>query len=150
MPLAHLDPFVRHPLVFLTVCTAKRAPVLGNATVHSLLTTLWRESFGRNGWCVGRYVLMPDHVHLFAMPGENPDPLHQWVSRWKSISARQIVAATGSVAPIWQRDYFDRFLRSVESYSAKWEYVCNNPVRANLVTMSADWPYQGVIHDLSP
>lgn len=52
-------------------------------------------------------------------------------------------------APIWQRDYFDRFLRTAESYGNKWDYVCNNPVRAGLVASAADWPYQGVIYELS-
>lgn len=149
MRLSHLNPFARHPLVFLTVCTAKRAPILNNAVTHAILLKLWRDSQSRNGWCVGRYVLMPDHIHLFAMPDEKPVALGGWVSTWKSISARQIVAETGAPAPIWQRDYFDRYLRTAESYSAKWDYVCNNPVRSGLVTRVDDWPYQGVIHNLA-
>jgi putative transposase len=91
---------------------------------------------------------MPDHVHLFATPDETSGTLSGWISTWKSISARQIVAETGATAPIWQRDYFDRYLRTVESYSSKWDYVCNNPVRAGLVSRMDDWPYQGVIHEL--
>jgi putative transposase len=148
MPLPHLSPFVRHPLVFLTVCTAHRVPVLNNVGSHTILAKLWHDSRQRNGWRVGRYVIMPDHIHLFAMPGENPESFREWVSIWKSISARQIVLATGAVAPIWQRDYFDRFIRTAESYGDKWDYVWNNPVRAGLVGKTEDWPYQGVIHDL--
>lgn len=149
MPLPHLDSFARYPLVFLTVCAAKRAPLLSNAKAHDILLKIWQDSQLRNGWCVGRYVVMPDHVHLFVKPHESPMHSHDWVSAWKSLSARQIVAATGVCAPIWQRDYFDRFLRTAESYGAKWDYVCNNPVRAGLVTRTEDWPYQGVICELS-
>jgi REP element-mobilizing transposase RayT len=116
---------------------------------HAILLKLWRDSQSHNGWCVGRYVIMPDHIHLFAMPDEKPEALGRWVAIWKSISARQIVARTGVPAPIWQRDYFDRYLRTAESYSAKWDYVRNNPVRAGLATRVEDWPYQGVIHDLA-
>jgi len=148
MPLPHLGSFDRNPLVFLTVCTAKRAPILNNAVAHAILLKLWQESRMRNGWCVGRYVVMPDHVHLFAMPDVNPTSFHQWVSTWKSLSARQITAQTKAGAPIWQRDYFDRFLRTSDSYSAKWDYVCNNPARAGLVMRGEQWPYQGVIHEL--
>jgi hypothetical protein len=50
--------------------------------------------------------------------------------------------------PIWQADYFDRYLRSSESYSQKWDYVEQNPVRAGLVERFEDWPYRGIIHDL--
>lgn len=149
MPLAHLDPFSKHPLVFLTVCTAKRAAMLNNRQAHSILHDLWRDSSERNGWGGGRYVIMPDHIHLFAMPGEKPQSLHKWITRWKSISARQLVSATEFKAPIWQRDYFDRYLRTAESYSAKWDYVRNNPVRAKWVSNAEEWPYQGVIEDLT-
>jgi hypothetical protein len=50
--------------------------------------------------------------------------------------------------PIWQADYFDRYLRSAESYSQKWSYVEQNPVRAGLVERFEDWPHRGIIHDL--
>ncbi|HEY8995467.1 MAG TPA: hypothetical protein VIM71_12435 [Lacunisphaera sp.] len=52
MPLPHLEPFVRQPLVFLTVCTARRAPILSNSVVHEILLKLWRDSRLHNGWCV--------------------------------------------------------------------------------------------------
>jgi len=47
--------------------------------------------------------------------------------------------------PAWQRGFFDHVLRSEESYSQKWEYVRENPVRANLVQYPNDWPYSGEI-----
>lgn len=123
--------------------------VLNNTEAHSILQTLWHDSTKHNGWCVGRYVIMPDHVHLFVMPAEKPVALHKWVSIWKSMSARLITVKTEAQAPIWQRDYFDRYLRTAESYSAKWDYICNNPVRAKLVRNPEDWPFQGVINELA-
>jgi REP element-mobilizing transposase RayT len=91
---------------------------------------------------------MPDHVHLFAMPGVKPDSMQKWIAQWKSISARRFTGMLGVHAPIWQRDYFDRYLRTAESYQTKWNYVRNNPIRANLVTAPEHWPYQGEIHEL--
>ena len=49
----------------------------------------------------------------------------------------------------WQTDYFDRFLRSSESYSEKWLYVENNPVRAGLCEKPDDWPFKGRIYPLT-
>jgi hypothetical protein len=46
---------------------------------------------------------------------------------------------------IWEEGFFDHILRSNESYSQKWNYVRENPVRAELVKSAADWPYQGEI-----
>ncbi|MCX7916496.1 MAG: hypothetical protein N3A53_09385, partial [Verrucomicrobiae bacterium] len=59
----------------------------------------------------------------------------------------------GGTAPsrpreLWQRDFWDTQLRRGESYSAKWEYVRYNPVRAGLVSDPADWPYQGELNIL--
>jgi hypothetical protein len=39
-------------------------------------------------------------------------------------------------------------LRSGESYSQKWDYVRENPVRGGLVERAEDWPFAGEIHDL--
>ena len=53
---------------------------------------------------------------------------------------------------LWQPGFFDHVLRSNESYSQKWNYVRENPVRAGLVKSVEglvksveDWPYQGEI-----
>ena len=50
--------------------------------------------------------------------------------------------------PLWQRDCWDRQLRQGDSYSEKWEYVRNNPVRAGLVARADDWPHQGELNVL--
>ncbi|HSP44953.1 MAG TPA: hypothetical protein VLO30_03075, partial [Chthoniobacterales bacterium] len=47
--------------------------------------------------------------------------------------------------PVWQRRFFDHVLRSDESYTQKWNYVRENPVRAGLVMNATDWPYAGEI-----
>jgi len=43
---------------------------------------------------------------------------------------------------------FDHILRSGESYSQKWDYVRENPVRAGLVTDWREWPFLGEVFDL--
>ncbi len=64
------------------------------------------------------------------------------------MSARQMALACGFKPPIWQKDYFDRFLRSADDYTQKWDYVVANPVRRGLVGRAEDWPWQGEILDL--
>ena len=44
---------------------------------------------------------------------------------------------------MFQRDCWDRQLRTGEIYTQKWEYVRNNPVRKGLVANADGWPYQG-------
>ena len=49
---------------------------------------------------------------------------------------------------MWQREFFDHVLRSSESYSEKWNYVRENPVRAGLAASADEWPYLGTIEEL--
>jgi putative transposase len=72
----------------------------------------------------------------------------KWIQMWKGLSSRRIAKAFEIAPPIWQADYFDRYLRSAENYSEKWDYVEQNPVRAGLVEKIDDWPYRGAIHEL--
>ena len=46
---------------------------------------------------------------------------------------------------IGKRPFFDHLLRSVESYSAKWQYVRENPVRAGLAIHWKDWSFYGEV-----
>jgi hypothetical protein len=49
-------------IVLLNVCTHQRNPWLAQRAVHEALKQVWGEACA---WLVGRYVLMPDHLHLF-------------------------------------------------------------------------------------
>jgi len=49
-------------ILFDTVCTKDRKQALDNQQVHQLLREVWSES---TAWLVGRYVIMPDHIHFF-------------------------------------------------------------------------------------
>jgi putative transposase len=130
----------RSVIVFLTVCTAERQPVLANAQMHTRLLDSLRKA---TTWMVGRYVVMPDHIHLFCAPGTNPpESLSAWVAYWKRL------VAFSSGGSFWQKNFWDIQLRGHESYAAKWEYVRNNPVRARLAAKTEDWPYQGEMNSL--
>jgi hypothetical protein len=58
-------------------------------------------------------------------------------------SLSKAMRALAIPAPHWQKGFFDHVLRSDESYSQKWEYVRENPVRAGLAKTLEDWPYWG-------
>jgi|ETNmetMinimDraft_30_1059905.scaffolds.fasta_scaffold75273_2 putative transposase len=146
--LSHPPPLRDRPIVFFTAATHDRRTVLNNDTALQNLHGLWERSGCQNGWYVGDYILMPDHIHLFARSAHESDSTQRWVKMWKSVSSRQLTAELSVEPPVWQEEYFDRYLRSAESYSEKWEYVRNNPVRAGLVSTPEEWRYQGRIHDL--
>ncbi len=129
----------RSNIIFLTVCAQDRKPIFANEAAHGTLLAAWQAA---TAWRVGRYTIMPDHIHLFCAPAslQHP-PLAGWVQYWKSLASRQWPHPHEQ--PIWQRDHWDRQLRSGESYGEKWAYVRKNPVRKGLVASADAWPYQG-------
>ncbi len=145
MRLPHVIPFTASPIYYFTACTIKRKPVLACAAVHRALVDIWTRSAKLDGWCVGRFVIMPDHVHFFAQPTGEAKPRGTWLKMWKSVSARKLANASDHSTPLWQADTFDHILRNTDLYEEKWRYIRQNPVRAGLCINADDWPWQGEI-----
>lgn len=143
--------WIDYPIYFVTACTQSRRHVLTRHEVAEILISEWKAARERHQWAVGRYVIMPDHVHFFCSPEPEARNLSDFVGAWKSWTSRKFNrlagprSATAATTPLWQREFFDHILRSDESYSEKWDYVLNNPVRAGLVSNAADWKYAGEI-----
>jgi REP element-mobilizing transposase RayT len=123
---------------------------VGNARVahRTPATALLAKEFAKRAHtqhniAVGRYVIMPDHLHRFVR-GPDDFQLGQWIGMLKQHLAKAIESSETS-RPLWQRGFFDHLLRSEESYGQKWNYVRENPVRAGLVERAEDWPYAGEI-----
>ena len=74
-------------------------------------------------------------------------PLSEWMKSLKN-SLSKTLRGLNTPAPHWQKGFFDHVMRSEESYSQKWLYVAENPVRKHLVARPEDWPYQGEIYPL--
>lgn len=135
-----------HPIYFITTCVAGRRPLLADDTIVSFLYEEWAGMKTKHGWMVGRYVIMPDHVHFFVSPiWGSAKPLITAIGKWKEWTAKRVLKHLGLDRPLWQPEFFDHLLRSEESRSEKWNYVRNNPVRAGLVNEAAEWPYAGAI-----
>jgi REP element-mobilizing transposase RayT len=136
--------FPRVPIYFVTACTHSRERWLACPAIHESLIAFCSRGAER-GALVGRYVLMPDHVHLFVVLQPASITLSAWMKSLKN-SLSKALRAMGKSSPHWQDGFFNHVLRSSESYEQKWLYVRGNPVRAGLVTRAEDWPYQGEIH----
>jgi len=131
-------------IVYVTVCTKNRKKILAGAAVHNWLCDVWQV---QTSWLIGRYMIMPDHVHFFCAPAEASGvALPSWIKLWKSHSARSWPHR--HQAPVWQRDFWDTQLRRDDSYDAASSYVQLNPVRAGLAATAEAWPYQGELNQL--
>ena len=127
--------------VFLTVCTERRKNWLAESSVQKILHDIWQ--YTATAWLVSDYLLMPDHLHLFCAPYDLKFTIERWMGFWKDRFAK---AHSGE--GIFQVGGFHHRLRDGESYSQKWQYVRENPVRAGLVMHPEEWIYSGHVHDI--
>ncbi|MCB1228272.1 MAG: transposase [Verrucomicrobiales bacterium] len=133
--------FQRDPVFFVTACTADRRSLLDRPSVKRCVDQFGERGTERGAF-LGRFVLMPDHLHLFVAFGDQGPNLSMWMKSLKN-SISKVLREEGVPAPHWQKGFMDHVLRSEESYAEKWEYVRRNPERAGLVEGPEDWPWQG-------
>jgi putative transposase len=140
--------WIEHPIYFVTTCTFRRRTILASSEIAAVFSDEWRNARERHGWAIGRYVIMPDHVHFFCSAELDAKPLPKFMQFWKQWTSKRIARELKIHGRLWQAEFFDHVLRSSESYSQKWDYVRENPARAGLVKDADDWPFQGEIEDL--
>ena len=131
--------YVDQPLYFVTFTTRDRRAILSLDAAQLALQRYACRGIDKFNVALGRYVIMPDHVHLFVR-GDRTFTLSSWIGGLK-----RAMSVALKLPGLWQPGFFDHILRSDESYAEKWNYVRDNPVRAGLVKAADDWLYQGEI-----
>jgi REP element-mobilizing transposase RayT len=80
--------------------------------------------------------MMPDHAHLLPQPSpkDNDDngnglfwPLSELMHSIKSFSAHRINELERKRGPDWQKEQFDRYVRSDRDLQEKFHYIFRNP-----------------------
>jgi putative transposase len=131
-------------IVYVTLNVDKRRRLLNYPDAVEAILKAWAVA---DRWRIGRYVIMPDHIHFFCTPAVFPHtPLKRWMEFWRAAATR--FWPRPDEKPIWQKDFFDRQLRSGESYHQKWLYVWHNPIVAKFCDSPEDWPWQGELNIL--
>jgi REP element-mobilizing transposase RayT len=102
--------FATGPLYFVTFCTHERQRVLAKDKVHTAFVLFAKRAEKTFNVAVGRYVMMPDHVHLFVR-GDYNFRLGPWIGALKQALAKaaRLSRAKGQ---IWEEGFFDHILRN--------------------------------------
>ena len=121
------------PVFFVTACTPNRAPLLANEIAHRALISYARKNVAA-GRAMGRYVLMPDHLHFLVRlhPEAQLSDYVRLLRQAITVDLRES-GLTNDGQQVWQPGFFDRLLRSAERTSRSWQYLVDNPVCAGLV-----------------
>jgi putative transposase len=137
IPLDHNPPgrLARGAVYFVTICCEQRKiNQLCLPSVSKVLFDAAKYYHHKGDWYLLTMLLMPDHLHaLISVPAKTV--LGAAVGNWKRYTSTR-------AAVVWQKNFFDRRLRSDESLEEKTAYIHANPIRAGLIKNNEVWPYQ--------
>jgi REP element-mobilizing transposase RayT len=166
----HLPHWQREGAVYFLTWRCAKAVELSEAERDMVMSAI-RHWDGKR-WKVYAAVVMPDHVHLLALPlakGDGVWELGELLHSVKSYSAHQIAKArkdrrdagptipeggtaggTGvsPVGPIWQDERYDRWVRDEDEFAEKWQYIADNPVKAELATTAAEYRWLYLLEEV--
>jgi putative transposase len=137
---------------FVTICTHERAALFGTVAAGQvalspygvIVSQQWHRIAEQLAYVtLDSFVVMPDHIHgLLALacsagapPPETVAPrgtaagsLSAVMQNFKSVTARRINRLRGTPGvPVWQRNYYERIVRSEEELYAVRRYIAANP-----------------------
>lgn len=87
--------------------------------------------------------VMDNHFHLMIQPGrgESLSKIMQWIL---SVFARQFNRTYSLQGHVWYDRFKSKIVSSLRQFIATFGYIDENPVRAELVARSADYPFGGL------
>ncbi len=115
--------------------------MFSNVRAAAAACEVLREHALAKAMLVYAYCVMPDHVHLVLGPSERCD-IVTFVGQFKNLAQRALWRL-GVRGMVWQRSFFDHFLRADEQLETVVEYVLDNPIRAGLVASRNEYPFSG-------
>lgn len=91
---------------------------------------------------VPHFSIMPNHWHALLVPQSGcAHTLSGIMKRIKGRSAKRIRRCCGGEGGVWQREWFDRWVRDESEWQRLVDYIRNNPVKAGLVRTWRDHPW---------
>ncbi len=124
-------------IFFVTVSLHRVVEAIGESE-YPLLIDVLEGARQRLGFSLYGYVLMPDHWHTLVW-ARFPLTISQVIHDIKKVSARRLHARRGSEGPLWQHQFWDRFVRHAKEFNERLTYMHLNPVRKGLVTRPEEW-----------
>ncbi|MCB1122595.1 MAG: transposase [Verrucomicrobiae bacterium] len=89
-------------------------------------------------YCLGGWVIMPNHVHSVITPVLGYE-LSRILHSLKSYSATSINELLGRKGRVWQSETYDQILRSAVHHHRVEEYIRRNPEKAGVEVHHASW-----------
>ncbi len=94
--------------------------------------------FNQDRYDIYAYVVMDNHCHIIVQPFREY-PLEKITHSWLSFSAHELQRKFCRSGSLWQREPYDRIIRSETDLDEKSQYVIENPWRCDPDLMEYHW-----------
>jgi putative transposase len=94
--------WIESPVYFVTICVAARHPILANDRALKVVCDEFEAAPERYGWMIGRFVVMPDHLHFFCIGAETAGcaSLSRFIGGFKQMDRKGILRVAGLPPPL--------------------------------------------------
>ncbi len=140
-------------IYFFTVVTEDRKPLLIDNIER--LRSAFRLCKDRYPFDIEAIVVLPDHLHtLWKLPEGDKDFSKRWmVIKRKFSSGLPCGTVNASKAKkrekgIWQRRFWEHYIRNEEDWRRHVDYIHFNPVKHGYVSEPQDWPYSSYLQSV--
>ena len=131
----------------VTIATKGRQNFFSDQALAHDFAALLKKVCERNDIPLYAYCVMPDHVHLLISASDTKG-ITAFIREIKSLSTKT-AWQHGYSGIIWQRSFYDHFLRKDEDCRIVANYIVHNPVRKHIVEDWKDYHFSGsLIYEL--
>ena len=120
---------------FITTITYNRRRLFQVPANAELLLETLQHYRAEGAYKLHAFVVMPDHAHLLLTP------IDKTISQVMNLIKGGFSRRLASNFPIWQRGFADHLVLNRAHFKSRRDYIHQNPVRANLVTVPELYPY---------
>src|SRR5437588_4224213 len=131
----------------VTITTTHRRCLSPQA--RTIVLNAWRH-FHNARYELFALCVMPDHVHALFQPWPKNEASREETTFWsltelmralKSFTAREINRTEGKAGAVWEKETFDRYIRSDRDLEEKLHYILRNPWDAGVAKQNEDYPW---------
>jgi RecG-like helicase/REP element-mobilizing transposase RayT len=137
----------------VTITTVRRRSLSPQA--RTIVLNAWRH-FHNTRYELFAICVMPDHLHALFQPWPKTEGSHKETTFWpltelmrslKSFTAREINRVDGKTGAVWEKETFDRYIRSDGDLAEKFHYILRNPWDAGVAKQNEGYPWVWTAED---
>ncbi len=129
-------------LYHVTMRANRKEMIFTEDSIKGLYMEVLKQARKRYLFAIENFMIMGNHVHLMIRPGpgENLSRIMQWINSVFAMRYNRAFCLTGHT---WGERFFSCIINRFQEYIRTFEYIENNPVRAQLVQNVIEWKYSG-------